>query len=177
MPIVNDVTRLNPVPVFAIATPSTIDEVRDAVTRTTGPISVGGGHFSMGGQTASPDSLHLDMRRMNQVLWFSPVERTIRVQAGIRWCDIQRFVDPHGLAVKIMQTYANFTVGGSLSVNVHGRYVGHGPLVLSVRAITLVLMSGDVVHASRSENAELFWGASAATAGWASSSRRSSTSP
>ena len=159
MPIVNDVTRLNPVPVFAIATPSTIDEVRDAVTRTTGPISVGGGHFSMGGQTASPDSLHLDMRRMNQVLWFSPVERTIRVQAGIRWCDIQRFVDPHGLAVKIMQTYANFTVGGSLSVNVHGRYVGHGPLVLSVRAITLVLMSGDVVHASRSENAELFWGA------------------
>ena len=40
------------------------------------------------------------------------------MQAGIRWCDIQEFVDPHDLSVKIMQTYANFTVGGSLSVNV-----------------------------------------------------------
>ena len=159
MPIVNDVTRLNPVEVFAIATPTTVAEVRDAVTRTAGAISVGGGHFSMGGQTASPGSLHLDMRRMNQVIAFSPVERTIRVQAGVRWCDIQRFVDPHGLAVKIMQTYANFTVGGSLSVNVHGRYVGHGPLVLSVRSITLVLVSGEVVRASRTENPELFFGA------------------
>jgi len=31
-----------------------------------------------------------------------------------------------------MQSYANFTVGGSLSVNVHGRYVNQGPLILSV---------------------------------------------
>ena len=61
------------------------------------------------------------------------------VQAGARWCDIQRFIDPHGLSVKIMQTYANFTVGGALSVNCHGRYVGLGPLVLSVRAIRVVL--------------------------------------
>jgi FAD/FMN-containing dehydrogenase len=157
--LVNDVTGLNPVPVWAVFRPTTVDEVVDAVKRTTGPISVGGGHFSMGGQTASPGSLHLDMRSLNRILEFSPVARTIRVQAGTRWCDIQRFVDPHGLAVKIMQTYANFTVGGSLSVNVHGRYMGLGPLVLSVRAIRAVLMSGEVVEASRTENAELFWGA------------------
>ena len=85
----------------------------------TGPVSIGGGHFSMGGQTASPGSLHLDMRTHEPASSeFSPQRQTIRVQAGVRWCDIQRFVDPHGLAVKIMQTYANFTVGGSLSVNV-----------------------------------------------------------
>ena len=157
--IVNDVTGLNPVPVWAIATPTSIDEVRDSILRSTGPISVGGGHFSMGGQTASPGCLHLDMRRMNRVLAFFPLERRIRVEAGIRWCDIQKFVDPHGLSIKIMQTYANFTVGGSLSVNVHGRYVGLGPLILSVRSITLVLMNGDVKRASPTENAELFYAA------------------
>ena len=85
------------------------------------------------------------MRRLNRVLAFSPAARTIRVQTGIRWRDIQAFIDPHGLAVKIMQTYANFTVGGSLSVNVHGRYVGLGPLILSVRAIRLVLVDGRVI--------------------------------
>lgn len=157
--VVNDVTRLNPVRVWAVATPASIDEVVDAIRRSTGPISVGGGHFSMGGQTASPDSLHLDMRRMNRVLHFDPQARTIRVQAGIRWCDIQRFVDPHDLSVRIMQTYANFTVGGSLSVNVHGRYVGLGPLILSVNSMRMVLADGRIVDAFPQENAELFYGA------------------
>jgi len=157
--IVNDVTRLNPVRVWAVATPASVEEVQDAVRRAQGPISVGGGHFSMGGQTASPGSLHLDMRGMNRVLEFRPQQRTIRVQAGIRWCDIQRFVDPHGLSVRIMQTYANFTVGGSLGVNVHGRYVGLGPLVLSVRAIRLVLADGELVEATPTENADIFHGA------------------
>lgn len=157
--IVNDVTRLNPVRVWAVTTPTTVGDVQDAVRRAHGPISIGGGHFSMGGQTASPDSLHLDMRGMNRVLDFRPQERSIRVQAGIRWCDIQRFVDPHDMSVRIMQTYANFTVGGSLSVNVHGRYIGLGPLILSVRAIKLVLANGDLVNATPTQNADVFYGA------------------
>ena len=70
--IVNDVTRLNPVPVRAIVTPVSVEQVVEVVRNTTYPLSVGGGHFSMGGQTASPGSLHLDMRRLNQVVWFSP---------------------------------------------------------------------------------------------------------
>ncbi|KMY85560.1 oxidoreductase, FAD-binding [Candidatus Paraburkholderia calva] len=55
-----------------------------------------------------------------------------------------------------MQTYANFTVGGALSVNAHGHYIGYGPLVSSVRAILLVLADGRIAEASRTENAELF---------------------
>lgn len=155
--IVNDVTQLNPVAVSAIARPESIAEVQMALKQWSGPVSVGGGHFSMGGQTASPDSLHLDMRKLNKVISFSPTEKTLRVQAGIRWCDIQAFIDPHRLSVKIMQTYANFTVGGSLSVNVHGRYIGLGPLVLSVRAICLVLANGEIVSASPQENSEYFY--------------------
>lgn len=159
MPTVNDVTQLNPINVYAVATPSTTADLQDALRKTSLPISIGGGHFSMGGHTASPGSLHLDLRGMNRVLEFSPAERLIRVQAGIRWCDIQRFIDPHGLSVKIMQTYANFTVGGALSVNAHGRYMGLGPVVLSVRSITLVLASGEVREASPQQNSELFYAA------------------
>ena len=157
--LVNDVTGLNPVAVWAVVTPRNTEEVRDALRRSDGPVSIGGGRFSMGGQVASPMSLHLDMRQMNQVIAFAPVERTIRVQAGIRWCDIQRFIDPHSLSVKIMQTYANFTVGGALSVNCHGRYIGQGPVILSVRAIRIVLPDASVVDASPADNAELFYGA------------------
>lgn len=156
---VNDVTGLNPVPVLAIATPTSIEEIREAILRTDVPISVGGGHFSMGGQTASPGSLHLDMRRFNRVLEFQPEQRLIRVQAGIRWCDIQRFIDPHGLSLQIMQSYANFTIGGSLSVNVHGRYIGLGPLILSVRAIRLMLADGSLLDATPTDDPDVFFGA------------------
>jgi FAD/FMN-containing dehydrogenase/SAM-dependent methyltransferase len=157
--LVNDVTRLNPIAVWAVSVPTSVEDVQAAVRRADGPVSIGGGHFSMGGQTASPGSLHLDMRRLDRVLEFRPTGQVIRVEAGIRWCDIQRFVDPHGLSLRIMQTYANFTVGGSLSVNVHGRYVGLGPLILSVRAIRMVLADGSRVDASPTDNAELFYGA------------------
>ncbi|MDB5889030.1 MAG: FAD-binding protein, partial [Rhodocyclales bacterium] len=78
---------------------------------------------------------------------------------GIRWCDIQKFIDPHDLSVKIMQTYANFTVGGSLSVNAHGRYMGAGPVILSVRSIRLVLPNSDLIDASPTRNANLFYAA------------------
>jgi FAD/FMN-containing dehydrogenase/SAM-dependent methyltransferase len=159
MPTVNDVTQINPIDVLAIATPRSVDELRQLVSSTRFPLSVGGGHFSMGGHTASPGSLHLDLRQMNRVLWFDPERLRIRVQAGIRWRDIQQFITPHGLAVKIMQTYANFTVGGALSVNAHGRYMGLGPVVMSVRAISLVLASGELVTASPEQNATLFYAA------------------
>jgi FAD/FMN-containing dehydrogenase len=55
-----------------------------------------------------------------------------------------------------MQSYANFTVGGAVSVNAHGRYVGNGPVGNSVRALQLVLADGSVVAASRRENTDLF---------------------
>lgn len=157
--IINDVTQLNPVIVREIARPKSVEQLQKIVRATSAPISVGGGRFSMGGQTASPDSLHVDMRELNEVLDFSKEQKWIRVQAGIRWCDIQRYVDRHGLSVKVMQSYANFTVGGALSVNAHGRYMGLGPVILSVRWIRVVLADGSIVQASTTENSEIFFGA------------------
>ena len=110
----------------------------------------------MGGQIAAPDSLHLDMRAMNQVVAFDPAQGVIRLQAGITWRDLQEIIDPHDLAVRIMQSFSNFTVGGSISVNCHGRYVGRGPLVNSVRAVQLVTAAGEVLELTRARDAELF---------------------
>jgi len=157
--VVNDVSGLNPVPVWAIVAPTSVDALRDAVLRTRGALSIGGGRFSMGGQIASPDSLHIDMRRLNRVVNFSPSQKTVRVEAGIRWRDLQKFIDPHGLSVKLMQSYADFTVGGALSINAHGRYTGLGPVILSVRSIALLLADGTLIEATPTLNAELFYGA------------------
>lgn len=156
--IVNDVTQLNPIIVSAYKKPASIEELRSLVTASKIPLSVGGGRFSMGGQTAGTETLHLDLRALNEIETFSAKDKTITVQCGVRWCDIQKHIDPFELSLKIMQSYANFTVGGSLSVNAHGRYMGLGPLILSVLSIDVLLIDGTIVTASPTENGELFYG-------------------
>ncbi len=157
--VVNDVTQLNPIAVAGVIKPHSVEEIIAAVSQTPGPVSIGGGRFSMGGQTATEHAVQLDMREFNQVLDFSADRKEITVQAGATWRQIQEYIDPHNLSLRIMQTYANFTVGGSLSVNCHGRYVGQGPLVLSVKRIGLVLADGRYLQASPQEHPELFYGA------------------
>ena len=113
----------------------------------------------MGGQTAAPGALFLDMRGFNRIVAFDPARKVITVQAGARWRDIQERIDPENLSVSIMQSYANFTVGGSVSVNAHGRYVGIGPIVESVLAIDVVLADGSTVYATPETRPEVFYGA------------------
>jgi FAD/FMN-containing dehydrogenase len=121
-----------------------------------GKISIGGARHSMGGQIGFDQSLHFDMRSFNKVLAFSVEEKEITVQPGISWRAIQEHIDPYNLSVMIMQTYADFTVGGSLSVNVHGRYIGKGPLIHSVKSLKIVTADGTLLHASRIQNPEIF---------------------
>jgi FAD/FMN-containing dehydrogenase len=154
--LVPNVTGLYSVPVARIETPRTAAEVASFVRAWPGQLAFGGGRYSMGGQVAARDGLHLDMRQMDQLVWLRPEEHAVRVQAGMRWRDLQELLDPLGLAVKTMQSYANFTVGGSVSVNCHGRYVGHGPIGNTVRALQLVLADGSTVESSRSLHPELF---------------------
>lgn len=158
-PLVNDVSQLNPIQVDRILEPRTVDDIKAAVRNYKGPISIGGGRFSMGGQTATENALQIDMRSLNRILELDPKKRTITVQAGIRWRDIQEEIDKHNLAIRIMQTYSNFTVGGSLSVNAHGRYIGEGPLVRSVGSIKIVVADGNELPASPTVNKELFFAA------------------
>jgi FAD/FMN-containing dehydrogenase len=156
--VVNDVSQLNPIHVDKVISPKTTAEIVAAIKQHSGYISIGGARHSMGGQIASRGALFIDMRDFNRILDFSPTEKTITVQAGVNWRQIQERIDPADLAVKIMQSYANFTVGGSLSVNAHGRYVGLGPIVLSVRSLKVVLADGEVVEAGPAHNADLFYG-------------------
>ena len=154
--LIENVTRLYPVRVSRVVVPASLQDVAQAVRHWPGAVAVGGGRYSMGGQVGVEGGLHIDMRGMNALVWLDTGARTARVQAGMRWRDLQDHLDPHDLAVRTMQSYSNFTVGGSVSVNVHGRYVGHGPVGASVRALQIVLASGEVREASRQQHPDLF---------------------
>lgn len=157
--IVNDVTQLNPIAVSAVFEPTSIEQIQEIIKNNKGKFSIGGGRYSMGGQTAAEGAFQIDMRKMNKVVLLDVKNKRVTVEAGMRWRQLQQAIDPHDLSIKIMQTYSNFTVGGSLSVNVHGRYVGQGPIIKSVESIKLVMADGHIEDASPTKNAELFYGA------------------
>jgi FAD/FMN-containing dehydrogenase len=153
---VEDVARMEQTSVARIVQPQSTAGIQWYLRRSGDPISIGGARYSMGGQTAAPGTLHLDMRAMNRLARLDLSQRTVRVQAGMRWRDLQDILDPHDLAVKVMQSYSNFSVGGSISVNCHGRYVNAGPIAHSVRSLQLVDASGRIRELGRTENPELF---------------------
>jgi len=87
-----NVTHLNSVKMAEIAEIRGSDDVRRALKKWQGLVSVGGGRFSMGGQTAIHGGLQLDMRSMNGLVKFDPAKRIARVQAGMRWRDLQAII-------------------------------------------------------------------------------------
>src|SRR5215217_632285 len=88
---VNDITKLNPVMVSSVLTPSNTGEIIQAVKSHEGPVSIGGGRFSMGGQTATERALQIDMRGFDSILHFSAADKEITVQTGITWRKLQEF--------------------------------------------------------------------------------------
>jgi hypothetical protein len=154
---VNDVTQLNPIQVEHVYVPKSEEEISQIIKNSKGKIAIGGARNSMGGQIGTQDGIQIDMREFNNILSLSTSTKEITVQSGVRWYQIQQYIDPYNLSVMIMQSYNNFSVGGSLSTNVHGRYIGYGPLIGSVKSFRIILYDGKIVEASREKNQELFY--------------------
>ncbi|MCY4045168.1 MAG: FAD-dependent oxidoreductase [Cellvibrionales bacterium] len=157
--ITNDYSRLNPVLLKNKFKPSTSDDIQTILKNHQGKISIVGAGYSIGGQTLAENSIQIDLSEANRILKIDPTQKEITVQAGIRWNAIQKAIDPFNLAVKNMQSYNDFSVGGSISVNAHGRHWGEGPLINSVKSIKVILATGEAVIASREQNSDLFYSA------------------
>ena len=151
-----DIAELEATRIAGIVRPTTSAGVVAALQTWQGAICIAGARFSMGGQTREPDALQFDLAGMNGLVRLDPVARVTRVQAGMRWRELQALLDPHDLAVKVMQSYSNFSVGGSVSVNCHGRYIGQGAIAGTVRATQLATADGRLVELSRDREPALF---------------------
>lgn len=158
-PIIEDHGRLLPVKMKAIKSSDDEEELRKVIldaNKNNDPISIGGMQHSQGGQTLYPNGILLDMKSYNKILELDQEKKLITVQSGTTWADIQSYINPYGLALKVSQSQNIFTVGGSLSVNVHGRDIAYTSLIESVESFRLLNAEGNIMHVSRQENLELF---------------------
>src|SRR5262249_49863566 len=136
----NDVhSQLNRIRVRELLTPGTRNELAAIVrlaSQTGLPISVSGCRHSMGGQQFATDSICIDTRSLDRVISFDQEHGLIEAEAGIQWPKLIRvYLDAQANSVKQWgiaqkQTGADtFTLGGSLSSNVHGRGLAMKPLI------------------------------------------------
>ena len=164
---VNDVhSQLNRTRVRELLRPRTSDELAEIVhsaSRKGLPISVSGCRHSMGGQQFATDSICIDTRSLDRVISFDQERGLIEAEAGIQWSKLIRTylhaqadkAKQWGIAQK--QTGADtFTLGGSLSSNVHGRGLAMKPLISNIESFTLINADGKSICCSRDENKELF---------------------
>ncbi len=157
--VVNDVSRLNPVEVRGVYEVHDIEEIRSVLARAQKEhlkVSIAGKRHSQGQQTAYRGGLVIDMTHFDKVLHLDRLTRTITVESGATWKEIQDYANPYGLAVEVQQASNIFTLGGSLSVNAHGRDPRYGTIIHTVRAFRLMRADGSIVQVSRTENPELF---------------------
>jgi FAD/FMN-containing dehydrogenase len=154
---INDVSCLDRTPVYGIVKVTSVDNIKNALRfarENKLKVSMAGVRHSMGGQAFYKNNLVLDMKGFNKIQ-LNEAEKTITVQSGATWHDIQTFLHPK-YAVKAMQSTDIFTVGGSISVNAHGMDHLAGSVGSSIRAMRVMLADGSIVNVSPQENPELF---------------------
>lgn len=115
-------------------------------------ISIAGLQHSQGGHTYYTDGIVLDMKGLNRVLEVNETAKTVRVESGASWEDVQKAIAPFGLALQVTQSQSIFTIGGSLSVNAHGRDIRFGPMARTVKEMTLLTPTGEIKSITREDN-------------------------
>lgn len=141
--------------------PSTIDELRAIVSncRAKGrSISVAGGFNSFDGHNAG-GAVVISLRQFNQID-YKKENNTIVVGAGARWGAIVKEAYQHRCMTYTCITGSHPTAGGTLSTHSHSMWApGVGKEGNYCLSFDIVLADGRLLHCSRSENSDLFYGA------------------
>lgn len=162
----NDVhSRLNPTRVGAVIQPAGVAEAMEAVrasAKTDEPLALMGARHAMGGQQFLSGGRVLDLGALDRVTGFDDDRGLVTVEAGIRWPALLAWLAAHpgntrGWTIRQKQTGADdFSLGGALASNIHGRGLAFAPFVGDVESLALIDGNGKRVHASRHENPDLF---------------------
>jgi FAD/FMN-containing dehydrogenase len=147
--------RWTPAP-LAIALPGSVDEVQ-AIVRWANDEDVaivpsGGRTGLSGGAVAAHGELVVSLERMNKVLGFDAVDRTLTVQAGVALQAAQDAAREHGLQYPVdFAARGSCSIGGNIATNAGGiRVLRYGNTREWVTGLKLVTGGGELLALGRS---------------------------
>ena len=147
--------RWTPAP-LAIALPGSVDDVQGIVrwanAECVAIVPSGGRTGLSGGAVAASGELVLSLERMNRVLAFDPVDRTLTVQAGVALQAAQDAAREQGLQYPVdFAARGSCSIGGNIATNAGGiRVVRYGNTREWIAGLKLVTGSGELIEVGRS---------------------------
>ncbi|OOG60411.1 FAD-binding oxidoreductase [Rhodanobacter sp. C03] len=146
--------RWTPAP-LAIALPSSIDEVQAIVCwaneRQIAIVPSGGRTGLSGGAVAANGELVLSLERMNRVLDFDAVDRTLTVQPGIILQTVHEAARSHGLIYPVdFAARGSCSIGGNIATNAGGiRVIRYGNTREWIVGLKVVVGNGELLELNR----------------------------
>jgi FAD/FMN-containing dehydrogenase len=146
--------RWTPAP-LAVALPASVEEVQ-AIVRWAGEHGValvpsGGRTGLSGGAVAAQGELVLSLERMNRVLGFDPIDRTLTVQAGITLQAVHEAARSHELIYPVdFAARGSCSIGGNIATNAGGiRVIRYGNTREWIAGLKLVAGNGELLELNR----------------------------
>lgn len=146
--------RWTPAP-LAIALPASVEEVQAIVrwaNETRVAIVPSGGRTGLsGGAVAANGELVLSLERMNRVLDFNAVDRTLTVQPGMILQQVQEAAREHGLVYPVdLGARGSCSIGGNIATNAGGiRVIRHGNTREWIAGLKVVAGDGELLDLNR----------------------------
>ncbi|MFD8308856.1 FAD-binding protein [Streptomyces sp. NPDC059690] len=112
---------------------------------------LGSGHSFNEIAEPGADGVLLSIAALPPVIDVDTAARTVRVSGGVRYAELARAVDAHGLALPNMASLPHISVAGSVATGTHGSGVGNGSLASAVREVELVTADGSTVTVGRGD--------------------------
>jgi decaprenylphospho-beta-D-ribofuranose 2-oxidase len=145
-----------PIIATELLTPTTRKEVVGTMRAAEGVVARGNGRAY--GDAAIGTTLTLSMLGFDRMIRFDAETGLLTVEAGVLLADVIAAFLPRGFFPYVVPGTRYVTIGGALASDVHGKNHhkerGFGDYVVG---LTLLTGAGDIMRASREENAELFW--------------------
>lgn len=150
-----DWTRRWPPAPLAIALPASVEEVQAVVRwaneERVAVVPSGGRTGLSGGAVAAQGELVLSLERMNRVLAFDAVDRTLTVQAGMPLEAVHNAAREHGLVYPVdFAARGSCSIGGNIATNAGGiRVIRYGNTREWIAGLKVVTGAGDVLELNR----------------------------
>jgi glycolate oxidase subunit GlcD len=140
----------------AIVFPETTEQVAKIVkwarTRRIGLVPSGGRTGLSGGACALNGEVVVSLERMNHILDFNPIDRTVTCEAGVVTETLQKYVRDHGFYFPVdFAARGSSHIGGNIATNAGGiKVIRYGNMREWVAGLKVVTGQGEILELNRS---------------------------
>jgi xylitol oxidase len=137
--------------------PEAVEQIQELVRRAHKVKALGTRHSFNDIADSSGDLISLE--HFDKILALDREQRTVTVEAGVRYGQLARWLDHEGFALHNLASLPHISVAGACATATHGSGDRNGNLATAVSGMELVTGNGEVIGLSREQNREQLEGA------------------